>query len=102
MLFINRIIEVKNVATNYHENLVAHELVTEGAYVSLCNKYGQTPLEKAQRYLAQELEKRAQDLDQDLTQIPYQDQVWPSGPPRPNTMRVQENVRMNVSFSIIL
>ena len=84
---------------NYHENLVAHELVTEGAYVSLCNKYGQTPLEKAQRYLAQELEKRAQDLDQDLTQIPYQDQVWPSGPPRPNTMRVQENVRMNVFFS---
>lgn len=78
---------------NYHGNSVAHELVTEGAYVSLCNKYGQTPLEKAQRYLAQELEKRAQDLDQDLTQIPYQDQVWPSGPPRPNTMRVQENVR---------
>lgn len=69
---------------------VAHLLVDNGAFVSLCNKYGQTPLEKAQRHLAQELEHRARQLDQDLTKIQYQSQVWPVGPTRPNTIRMQD------------
>ena len=65
-------------------------MVDNGAFVSLCNKYGQTPLEKAQRHLAQELEHRARQLDQDLTKIQYQSQVWPVGPTRPNTIRMQD------------
>jgi len=65
-------------------------LVDNGAFVSLCNKYGQTPIEKAQRHLSQGLENRARELDQDLTKIQYQSQVWPVGPTRPNTIRMQD------------
>jgi len=73
---------------NYEE--VARHLVRNGAYISLCNKYNQTPLDKARPKLRRELEKLAHDLDQDMEKIPYQEQLWPIGETKPNTMRLHD------------
>ena len=40
-------------------------LFENGAKLGMENKYGQTPLEKARRALATELEARAQQMDQE-------------------------------------
>ena len=61
-----------------------------GALVSLCNKYNQTPIDKARPELSRRLIDLAGKLDQDLEKIPYQTQLWPVGQTKPNTMRLHD------------
>ena len=65
-------------------------LVQNGALVSLCNKYNQTPIDKARPELSRRLIDLAGKLDQDLEKIPYQTQLWPVGQTKPNTMRLHD------------
>ena len=60
------------------------------------------PIDKARPRLRKELQKLAQDLDQDMEKIPYQgiilesiflvilEQLWPIGETKPNTMRLHD------------
>ena len=64
--------------------------VQNGALVSLCNKYNQTPIDKARPELSRRLIDLAGKLDQDLEKIPYQTQLWPVGQTKPNTMRLHD------------
>ena len=75
-----------------------------GALVSLCNKYNQTPIDKARPELSRRLIDLAGKLDQDLEKIPYQTQLWPVGQTKPNTMRLHDkhnDLDMKVGFSYI-
>jgi len=72
---------------NYRE--LAILLIENGARLSLENKYGQTPLEKARQVLANELKARAVQMDQDLSPIPYQSKTW-LGTAKPHTIRLQD------------
>uniref|UniRef100_A0A8C9VLU1 Scaffold protein ILK n=1 Tax=Scleropages formosus TaxID=113540 RepID=A0A8C9VLU1_SCLFO len=52
------------------------DLVNSGAQVSSCNKYGETPLDKAKPHLQDLLKERAEKLGQSLTKVPYKDAFW--------------------------
>ncbi|KTF72712.1 hypothetical protein cypCar_00042873 [Cyprinus carpio] len=51
----------------------AHGLVAE---VSICNKYGETPLDKAKPQLATNLKELAEKQGQSLTKVPFKDTFW--------------------------
>ena len=75
-----------------------------GALVSLCNKYNQTPIDKARPELSRRLIDLAGKLDQDLEKIPYQTQLWPVGQTKPNTMRLHDkhnDLDMKVCITVI-
>lgn len=55
---------------------VAKELVHHGAVVSVANKYGDTPLDKARGNLAKILHDIAVEQGQDLKKIKFKDQSW--------------------------
>ncbi|KAK4829229.1 hypothetical protein QYF61_002494 [Mycteria americana] len=55
---------------------VAEDLVGNGALVSIANKYGETPIDKAKAPLREVLKERAEKLGQSLTKIPYKDTFW--------------------------
>nr|XP_009931758.1 PREDICTED: integrin-linked protein kinase [Opisthocomus hoazin] len=55
---------------------VAEDLVGNGALVSIANKYGETPIDKAKTPLREVLKERAEKLGQSLTKIPYKDTFW--------------------------
>ncbi|KAG7253029.1 hypothetical protein CRUP_031272, partial [Coryphaenoides rupestris] len=58
------------------QDLVAEDLVTNGAQVSICNKYGETPLDKAKPHLRDLLKEKAEKLGQNLTKVPFKDSFW--------------------------
>lgn len=55
---------------------MAKELVHHGAVVSVANKYGDTPLDKARSNLAKLLHDIAVEQGQDLKKIKFKDQSW--------------------------
>uniref|UniRef100_A0A4W3GSP7 Integrin-linked kinase n=1 Tax=Callorhinchus milii TaxID=7868 RepID=A0A4W3GSP7_CALMI len=76
---VNALNEHGNAALHYacfwgHED-VAEDLVTSGALVSVCSKYGETPLDKEYVSLTMFLD-RAEKLGQSLTKVPYKDTFW--------------------------
>ncbi|XP_009980461.1 PREDICTED: integrin-linked protein kinase, partial [Tauraco erythrolophus] len=56
--------------------LLPQDLVGNGALVSIANKYGETPIDKAKTPLREVLKERAEKLGQSLTKIPYKDTFW--------------------------
>uniref|UniRef100_A0A7M4FHN1 Integrin linked kinase n=1 Tax=Crocodylus porosus TaxID=8502 RepID=A0A7M4FHN1_CROPO len=77
---INAVNEHGNTPLHYacfwgHEQ-VAEDLVSSGALVSISNKYGEMPLDKAKVPLREALRERAEKLGQSLTKIPYKDTFW--------------------------
>ncbi|NXU68285.1 ILK kinase, partial [Horornis vulcanius] len=77
---INAVNEHGNTPLHYacfwgHEQ-VAEDLVGSGALVSIANKYGETPTDKAKTPLREVLKERAEKLGQSLTKIPYKDTFW--------------------------
>ena len=52
------------------------DLVNNGALVALCNKYGETPIDKTKGALQRILKERAAALGQDSTLIPFKDRSW--------------------------
>lgn len=57
-------------------NDIAKDLVLHGALVSIANKYGDTPLDKAKGNLAKTLHDFAVEAGQDLKKIKFKDQSW--------------------------
>lgn len=55
---------------------IARDLVNSGAIVSILNKYGDTPLDKAKGNLAKTLHDLAVEAGQDLKKIKFKDQSW--------------------------
>ncbi|KAJ9580417.1 hypothetical protein L9F63_003941 [Diploptera punctata] len=55
---------------------IAEDLVNHGALVSLANKDGDTPLDKARGTLAKRLHELAVETGQDLKKITFKDQSW--------------------------
>ncbi|NXQ65589.1 ILK kinase, partial [Quiscalus mexicanus] len=77
---INAVNEHGNTPLHYacfwgHEQ-VAEDLVGSGALVSIANKYGETPTDKAKTPLREILKERAEKLGQSLAKIPYKDTFW--------------------------
>uniref|UniRef100_A0A4W4FMU6 Scaffold protein ILK n=1 Tax=Electrophorus electricus TaxID=8005 RepID=A0A4W4FMU6_ELEEL len=52
------------------------DLVSNGAQVSICNKYGEMPLDKAKPHLRDHLKELAEKLGQSLTKVPFKDTFW--------------------------
>lgn len=57
-------------------NEIAEDLVNHGAIVSIANKFGDTPLDKAKGNLAKILHDIAVEAGQDLKKIKFKDQSW--------------------------
>lgn len=57
-------------------NDIAEDLVNHGAIVSIANKFGDTPLDKAKGNLAKALHDIAVEAGQDLKKIKFKDQSW--------------------------
>lgn len=57
-------------------NEIAEDLVNNGAIVSIANKFGDTPLDKAKGNLAKVLHDIAVEVGQDLKKIKFKDQSW--------------------------
>lgn len=55
---------------------IAEELVNHGALVSVANKDGDTPLDKAKPFLAKRLHDLAVESGQELKKISFKDQSW--------------------------
>lgn len=55
---------------------IAEDLVHHGSKVSIANKYGDTPLDKAKGSLAKLLHDIAVECGQDLKKIKFKDQSW--------------------------
>ncbi|CAG00468.1 unnamed protein product [Tetraodon nigroviridis] len=55
---------------------VAEDLVASGAQVCICNRYGQTPLDKAKPHLRQLLQEKAEKMGQNMTKVPYKETFW--------------------------
>lgn len=55
---------------------IAEELVNHGALVSVANKDGDTPLDKAKQLLAKKLNDLAIESGQELKKISFKDQSW--------------------------
>lgn len=55
---------------------IAEELVNHGALVSIANKDGDTPLDKAKPLLAKRLHDLAIESGQELKKISFKDQSW--------------------------
>lgn len=55
---------------------MAEDLVANGALVSICNKYGEMPVDKAKAPLRELLRERAEKMGQNLNRIPYKDTFW--------------------------
>ncbi|KAJ3588674.1 hypothetical protein NHX12_009528 [Muraenolepis orangiensis] len=58
------------------QDQVAEDLVTCDAQVCLCNRYGQSPLDKAKPHLQQLLQEKAEKHGQSLTKVPYRETFW--------------------------
>ncbi|KAG7217228.1 hypothetical protein INR49_027772 [Caranx melampygus] len=52
------------------------DLVASGAQVCICNRYGQTPLDKAKPHLRQLLQEKAEKMGQSMTKVPYKETFW--------------------------
>ena len=59
------ILKMKIHEIEHFSSELAIVLLENGARLGLENKYGETPLEKARRALATELEARAQQMDEE-------------------------------------
>uniref|UniRef100_A0A8C5UQN7 Scaffold protein ILK n=1 Tax=Microcebus murinus TaxID=30608 RepID=A0A8C5UQN7_MICMU len=90
---INAVNEHGNVPLHYAcfwgQDQVAEDLVANGALVSICNKYGEMPVDKAKAPLRELLRvppyhssdcfsspERAEKMGQNLNRIPYKDTFW--------------------------
>uniref|UniRef100_A0A8C2MWV9 Scaffold protein ILK n=1 Tax=Cricetulus griseus TaxID=10029 RepID=A0A8C2MWV9_CRIGR len=58
------------------KSVTATDLVANGALVSICNKYGEMPVDKAKAPLRELLRERAEKMGQNLNRIPYKDTFW--------------------------
>ena len=58
------------------EQFSFQDLVANGALVSICNKYGEMPVDKAKAPLRELLRERAEKMGQNLNRIPYKDTFW--------------------------
>jgi len=60
----------------HHNPFSFQDLVANGALVSICNKYGEMPVDKAKAPLRELLRERAEKMGQNLNRIPYKDTFW--------------------------
>ena len=58
------------------EQFSFQDLVANGALVSICNKYGEMPVDKAKAPLRELLPEQAEKMGQNLNHIPYKDTFW--------------------------
>lgn len=75
---------------------VAEDLVNSGALVSLANKDGDTPLDKAKPQLAKRLHNLAVESGQELKKISIKDQTWMSYKTRSRDATLSRHKGINI------
>ncbi|KRZ17426.1 Integrin-linked protein kinase, partial [Trichinella zimbabwensis] len=60
-----------------HGDIVHRDLIRHGASVGICNKYGDTPIDKCRSNIAKHICETAVNCGQDLNyRLPFRDQSW--------------------------